>query len=154
MRTCLLSPGTKNTFRFLCWSPWWGGNLGWWGSLQHHRLVGLLQPVCQCSLQTPAGSLSHPRHRQHVWLLGRGCCQGLHSGNKTKHTLKPKRRAGCIGGDIAILLPLRCAHTHTHTNSLFKGFIVSIIIRPPDILCIYIKLSSSNQGFSSYIYYG
>lgn len=90
--------------------------------------------------------------------------------DRTSGPLEGDVAKGCTqGGKLSIFSGLnqeglqQCpwlwgVYTHTHvwtcTRSLFKSFIVSIVIRPPNIPCVYIKLSSSNRGFSSNIYYG
>lgn len=67
------------------WCPGLKGcvvELGCWGSA-----------TAQTAHRAP-GCFQQPRCRHNIWLLARGCCQGLHSGSKTKHIFKTKSRVG------------------------------------------------------------
>lgn len=66
-----------------------------------------------CSSATAQAALQGSLHRQNIWLLARGCCQGLHSGSKTKHIFKTKSRVGYSNAPGSEA----CALTHTFVRA-------------------------------------
>lgn len=95
------------------WLPWPGPSPRGARALQDGVLgcrgaggAGVLHPRAPCT-----HSFQQPQHRQNIWPLGRGCCQGLHSGRKTEHIFRTKSR-----GVTAMPLALRRVHSHTRLD--------------------------------------
>lgn len=105
---------TENIYQEVS-EPWWVGVLEWRGCTVEVGSCSsaTAQSALRGSLNTLAGSFQHPQCRHNIWLLARGCCQGLHSGSKTKHIFTTKSRMGCsrAPGSEA------CALTHTFVRA-------------------------------------